>query len=517
MTYGNSGAMVADAAGAGADLSAGPLGNRDLAPTPPSSRTWSTYHIAALWIGMSVAITAYTLASGLMEQGMRWWEALLTVFVGNLIVLVPMILNAHPGTKYGISYPVLCRAAFGVRGANVPAVLRAVVACGWFGIQTWIGGMALNTLLVAAVPRWAAMPGGIWIAFAVFWLVQVAIIVRGLEGIRLLQSWSAPLLLAGGIVLTWWAVRSGGGFGRVLAESSRLQGAEAPFWQLFPAAVTANVGYWATLSLNIPDFTRYARSQRSQAVGQALGLPLTMTAVAFVGVVVTSATIVLFGAPVWDPVALLARIGSPVTIVAGAVLVLLAQVTTNMAANVVSPANDFSSLAPRRISYVTGGLITAVIGILMMPWKLYADAAAYIFTWLIGYSTLMGAVGGILIADYWILRRRSLEVADLFSANGRYAYSGGVNPRAMMALAMSVLPVLPGFLRAALTPGGRVADPGLTDTLYAYGWFVTFALSFLLYLVLMRRATAPLRTASRSEPGRPPTAARRASRRHGPA
>jgi NCS1 family nucleobase:cation symporter-1 len=469
------------------DISHSPLWNQDLAPTPPERRTWSTYHIAALWIGMSVVITTYTLASGLMQQGMNWWQAMLVILLGNAIVLVPMILNAHAGTKYGVSFPVLCRAAFGVKGANVPAMLRALVACGWFGIQTWIGGLALNTLLAAAMPAWATLPGNIWIAFAIFWIVQVAIIIRGLEGIKMLEAWSAPLLLGGGVLLLWWAIENGGGLGRILAESSRLQTSSTPFWQLFPAALTANVGYWATLSLNIPDFTRYARNQRSQALGQALGLPSTMTAFAFIGVAVTSATIVIFGEAIWDPVVLIARIGNPATIIFGAFIVLIAQLTTNMAANVVSPANDFSSLAPRRISYVAGGLITAAIGIVMMPWRLYEDAAAYIFTWLIGYSSLMGAIGGILIADYWVLRRRELSPADLFKPDGRYSYSSGVNPRAMIALVVAILPVIPGFVRAATTPGGVVPNPTLLDSLYTYAWFVTFAGSFCLYLLLMRQ------------------------------
>jgi NCS1 family nucleobase:cation symporter-1 len=466
------------------DLSHSPLWNPDLAPTPPERRTWSTYHIAALWIGMSVVITTYTLASGLMQQGMTWWQAMLTILLGNAIVLVPMILNAHAGTKYGVSFPVLCRAAFGVRGANVPAILRALVACGWFGIQTWIGGLALSTLLAAALRAWSTLPGNTWIAFAIFWAIQVAIIVRGLEGIKRLESWSAPLLLGGGLLLLWWAIDNGGGLGRILGESARLQTTQTPFWQLFPAALTANVGYWATLSLNIPDFTRYAKNQRSQALGQAIGLPPTMTAFAFIGVAVTSATIVIFGEAIWDPVVLIGRIGSPAVIIFGAVVVLIAQLTTNMAANVVSPANDFSSLAPRRISYVTGGLITAVIGILMMPWKLYADAAAYIFTWLIGYSSLMGAIGGVLIADYWVLRRCTLSTVDLFALHGKYTYNGGVNHRAMIAMALAIAPVAPGFIRAAATPGGQVPNPTFLDALYTYAWFVTFGLSFALYLLM---------------------------------
>ena len=469
------------------DLSASPLWNPDLAPTPLERRTWSTYNIAALWIGMSVVITTYTLASGLMSQGMNWWQAMLTILLGNVIVLLPMILNAHAGTKYGISFPVLCRASFGVRGANIAALLRAAVACGWFGIQTWIGALALHALLAAAWSGWTRVPGALAIAFAVFWGIQVLIILRGTEGIKVLESWSAPLLLAGGAILLWWGIRRGGGLANVLSQSQTLRTGTTPFWALFPAALTANVGYWATLSLNIPDFTRYARSQRSQVIGQALGLPTTMVAFAFIGVAVTSATIVIFGEAIWDPVVLVSRIGGPAVIIFSAIVVLAAQLTTNMAANVVSPSNDFSNLAPRRISYVTGGLITAVIGILMMPWKLYADAAAYIFTWLLGYSSLMGALGGILIADYWVLRKQQLSLPDLFKLDGLYAYRRGVNWRAVAALVVAVLPVVPGFVRAVSVPGGQVANPLFVDRLYSYAWFVTFALAFVVYLVLMRQ------------------------------
>ncbi len=480
------------------DLSGSPLWNADLAPTPLSRRTWSTYNIAALWIGMSVVITTYTLASGMMTQGMTWWQAMITILLGNTIVLVPMVLNAHAGTKYGISFPVLCRAAFGTRGANVPAMLRAIVACGWFGIQTWIAALALDTLLTAAWPGWAAVPYGIAIAFGLFWLLQVAIIAGGIESIKHLGSAAAPVLITGSAILLAWGVRNGGGLGHILSESSRLQGADArPFWSVFPAALTAAVGYWATLSLNIPDFTRYARSQKSQMLGQAMGLPTTMTAFAFIGVAVTSATIVIFGKAEWDPVVLVTRIGGTATIIFAALVVLAAQLHTNMAANVVSPSNDFSNLNPRRISYVTGGLITAVVGILMMPWKLYSDAGAYIFTWLVGYSSLMGAIGGILICDYWLLRRQELSLPDLFREQGAYTYRNGWNPAALIALVLAVLPVVPGFLHAAVTPGGSVANPTFLDSLYQYAWFVTFGLSFVLYLALTRGlSTRPLRSST---------------------
>ena len=482
----------------GEDIRNSPLWNEDLAPTAPSQRTWSTYNIAALWIGMSVVITTYTLASGLMQQGMNWWQAMIVILLGNVIVLIPMVLNAHAGTKYGVSFPVLCRASFGVRGANVAAMLRAVVACGWFGIQTWIGALALDALMKAAWPAWANVPGSTAIAFGIFWLIQVAIILKGTEGIKILESWSAPLLLAGGAILLWWAIRNGGGLGNILNESQRLQQGTGTFWALFPAALTANVGYWATLSLNSPDFTRYAKSQRSQALGQALGLPTTMTAFAFIGVAVTSATIVIFGEAIWDPVVLVSRIGSAGVIIFAALVVLAAQLTTNMAANVVSPSNDFSNLSPRKISYVTGGLITAVLGVLMMPWKLYSDAAAYIFTWLLGYSSLMGALGGILIADYWVIRKQRLSVDDLYRERGIYTYQNGFNPRALIALGLSIAPVVPGFLRAVTTPGGVVADPNFFDRVYSYAWFVTFALSFAIYWVLMRRDTVSSPPSTRS-------------------
>jgi len=421
-----------------------------------------------------------------MQPGMNWWQALLTILLGNVIVLIPMILNAHAGTKYGISFPVLCRASFGVRGANIPAILRAIVACGWFGIQTWIGALALDALLKAAWGGWATLPGSTWISFAIFWGIQVYIILKGTEGIKILESWSAPLLLGGGLLLLFWAIRNGGGLGNILSESQKLQGGNGNFWALFPAALTANVGYWATLSLNIPDFTRYAKSQRSQMLGQAMGLPTTMALFAFIGVAVTGATIVIFGQAIWDPITLISKIGGAGVIIFAALVILAAQLTTNMAANVVSPSNDFSNLAPKKISYVAGGLITAVIGIAMMPWKLYSDAAAYIFTWLLGYSSLMGALGGILIADYWVLRKQRLDTDDLFLENGRYTYSNGINWKAVAALVLSVLPVVPGFIRAVSTPGGQVANPNFFDQLYSYAWFVTFVLSFVLYLLLMR-------------------------------
>jgi nucleobase:cation symporter-1, NCS1 family len=489
------GAAARDAHDLEAVLADSPLSNGDLAPTGPERRTWGTYHLAALWIGLSIVTTTYTLASGLIAAGMTWWQGLLTVSLGNLIVLIPMLLNSHPGTKYGIPFPVLVRSSFGIRGANVAAMARALVACGWFGIQTWIGALAIDALMTALTPAWADFSLHTAVAFGVFWLIQVAIILRGIDGIRLLESMAAPLLLGGSLALLIWGFDAGGGIGNVFEASSKLVGDDQTFWTLFGPGLAANVGYWITLSLNIPDFTRYARSQKSQIVGQSIAMPLTMTGFSFIGIAVTSATIVVYGEPIWDPVALTARLldDMEVLLVAAMVVIVIAQLSTNMAANVVSPSNDFSNLAPRLISFKMGGLITALIGIVSFPWKLYQDVGAYIFTWLVGYGSLLAAFGAVMIVDYWLLRRTRLDVLDLYRREGRYWFTGGYNVRALVAVAVGVIPVIPGFLDAATTEGGVVADPDFLDQLYRYGVFVAFGLAAAAYAALMLsagRATA---------------------------
>ncbi|MGH3090703.1 MAG: NCS1 family nucleobase:cation symporter-1 [Rubrobacteraceae bacterium] len=487
-----------------AEVSASPLYNNDLAPTGPEERTWSTYNLAALWIGMSIVITTYALAAGLMAAGMNWWQALFTISLGNLIVLVPMLLNAHAGTKYGIPFPVFVRASFGVRGANFAAMARALVACGWFGIQTWLGGLALDALITAVWGGWANVAGHSFITFFVFWVIQVVIIWFGVEGVKVFESWSAPLLIGGGIALLIWGFVAGGGVGEVFTTSARLQEGDTPFWVLFWPSLAANVGYWITLSLNIPDFTRYARSQKSQVVGQAVGLPLTMTAFSFVGIAVTAATIVVFDEAIWDPVAVVTQVagGIPAILIIAMIVIVIAQISTNMAANVVSPSFDFSNLAPKYISFRTGGVITAVIGVLSFPWVLLDNVGAYIFTWLVGYGSLLGAIGAVMIVDYWIVRGRRLNVPELYKMDGAYAYSGGWNWKAIAAVFIGVIPVLPGFFKAAATPefAGVFVEPTFIESLYNYGLFLTFAVAGLVYLGLSMLGGRAPEPASEREP-----------------
>jgi nucleobase:cation symporter-1, NCS1 family len=473
-----------------------PLANGDLKPTGVQERRWSTYDFLSLWVGLSIVTTTYTLASGLIAAGMTWWEGLLTVSLGNVIVLIPMLLNGHAGTKYGIPFPVLVRATFGIRGANVAAMARALVACGWFGIQTWIGALAVDSLMTAIWNGWADLTGHRAIAFAAFWLVQVAIILRGVEGVRWLERTAAPLLIGGSVGLVIWGFSAGHGIGNVFSTSSSLITDHQGFWSLFAPGLAANIGYWITLSLNIPDFTRFSKDQKSQVVGQSIGLPLTMTGFSFVGIAVTAATIVVYGKPIWDPVALVTRLlgDLPVLLVLAMIVIVIAQISTNMAANVVSPSNDFSNLSPRQISFRMGGIITACIGIVSFPWKLYEDVGAYIFTWLVGYGSLLAAFGAVMIADYWVLRRTRLDVAALYrpGAGGRYWFSNGFHVRALVSVAIGVVPVIPGFLHAATTKGSVVADPSFLDQLYRYGVFVAFGLAGASHLLLARLGERPV-------------------------
>jgi nucleobase:cation symporter-1, NCS1 family len=469
------------------------LANADLLPVPQDRRTWNWWHIAALWIGMAICIPTYTLASGLVDQGWTWQAAVGAVILGNVVVLLPIALNSHAGTRYGIPFPVLARSSFGVLGANIPAILRGLVACGWFGIQTWIGGWAIYKLFEAIWPGIATLPQilpafvglntGEFLCFMVFWAMNVWIVLRGMDSIKFLETWGSPFLLAVGVALFVWAAVRAGGLGPMLQNPGgsavrRLGG----LGSVFGAGLTSAVAFWGTMALSIPDFSRYARSQRDQVVGQAVGLPGTMALFAFIGAAVTNATLVIFGTRISDPVALLARIGGPLMIMLSMAGLVVATLTTNIAANIVAPANAFSNIAPHKITFKQGAGVTAVIGILMMPWRLYNDAAAYIFTWLIGYGALLGPIAGIMIADYFVVRRGVLVVDDLYKRDGTYEYSHGINGVAVLAFALGVAPSLPGFV-AALK--GSPAS-GVFGGIYNWAWFVGFILSALVYLVGMR-------------------------------
>jgi NCS1 family nucleobase:cation symporter-1 len=471
-----------------ARVEASPLYNHDLAPVPVSQRNWTTYNYAALWISMAHCIPTYVMASGLMTLGMNWWQALLTILLGNTIVLAPILLNSHPGTKYGIPFPVFARAAYGTFGSNLPAIMRALVACGWFGIQAWIGGEALNLLFTVLVPGWKGLLGAgflghtttEWVSFLLFWGLNIAIIFKGMNLLRAVENWAAPFVLVMTAILLVWAIREAHGLGPLLQQPGKLN-TFAAFWPVFVPSLTGMIGFWATLSLNMPDFTRFGRSQREQTVGQVIALPTTMSAFAAMGVLITSATSIIYGEAIWDPIKLVARFEAPIVVAIAMFTVVVATLAVNIAANVVSPANDFANALPKLIDFKTGGLITGILGILMQPWYWYADPSGYIFGWLVGYSGGLGSIAGVLIADYWLVRKKELVLEDLYLTQGAYTYTGGINWRAVVAT----------VLGCALAWGGIWIE--FLKPLYNYAWFVGFFVSGLVHWALSGTSSARAR------------------------
>lgn len=475
------------------------LYNEDLAVIPKERRTWGTWNYAALWISMSLCIPTYMLASSLIGGGMNWWQAILTIFLGNTIVLIPMILNGRAGAKYGIPFPVFARASFGVKGANVPALLRAIVACGWFGIQTWIGGAAIYNMLrvwntsLPEINTSTLLPQALpMICFLLFWLLNMVVVYFGVESIRKLLVFKAIFLPLAALALLFWALSAAHGLGPILQTPSKFSTTPQFFAFFFPA-LTGMVGFWATLSLNIPDFTRYAKSQQAQVQGQAIGLPTSMTLFAFIGVVVTSATTIVYGTTIWDPVTLAGKFENKILVSIAMIAVAISTLATNIAANIVSPANDFSNLAPSKIDFRKGGYITGIIGVLIFPWKLVADPSGYIFKWLVGYSSLLGPIGAILIVDYFFIRKQNLAVADLYKSNGIYTYKNGFNSVAIVALALGILPNVPGFLTTTNLVDSSSVWTWLAE-LYNYAWFVGFFVSGFTYLLLMKKASVAHRS-----------------------
>lgn len=468
--------------------------SEDLAPVPMAKRTWNTWDYAALWISMAHCIPTYTMASGLISSGMSWWQALLTILLGNLIVLAPILLNSHPGTKYGISFPVFARAAYGTGGSNLPALMRALIACGWFGINAWIGGLALNAFFGAVYPEWHTLfgtvtlfgatstyPGGVWISFLLFWALNILVVYKGMELVRRLERFAAPFVLVMTAILVVWAIWKAGGLGPIMSSHGTLDN-PSKFFAVFIPSLTATIGFWSTLSLNMPDFTRYGRSQREQVVGQSVALPSTMTVFAGMGIMITSATVIIYGKAIHDPIELGSMFGN--SLVVGVVMftVVIATLAVNIAANVVSPANDFANAFPGKITFQRGGLITGIVGILMMPWELLANPARYIGSWLLGYSGSLGSVAGVLIVDYWILRKTKLDLRALYTLDGAYRYKSGWNMNAVFAT----------LLGAGVALAGAFWSP--MRVIYDWSWFVGFGLAGGSYWVLMRSSVTEQRT-----------------------
>jgi cytosine/uracil/thiamine/allantoin permease len=541
------------------DVSNSSLYSDDLAPVPSNQRTWSKWHLAAIWVGMAVCIPTYLLASYMIKSGLNWYEALIIIGLANLVITIPMVLNGHAGVKYGIPFPVIGRAAFGTKGVHLASVTRGIIACGWFGVQTWIGGLAIYAIFnaISGATGELDLSIGKFVCFGVFWLINMYFIWKGTESIKWLETYSAPILVIMGIVLIYWSYSKAEGFSIVLDQSVQLEKTAASIsekddkfylnlsvlkskegelkaseynivsdqsttWSPFTADpikientenvqvqfrnndvlssvvvanvietnensdsklwtyllwLTAMVGFWATMSISIADITRFASTQKDQIAGQFIGLPVTMMLYSFVGIFVTCAAIINFkdiliadDAP-WDPVSLIAKFKNPIVVVVAQVFMIIATLSTNIAANVIAPSNAFSNLWPKKISFKTGGTITGIIGILIMPWWLLDEISGF----LIFVSGLLGPVLGILIADYYLVRKKKLELAELYKEQGIYSYNKtGFNSVAMIALSIGVFVALIGYWVPALS------------FLYSLSWFTGFFISLVLYYVLMK-------------------------------
>jgi len=541
------------------DVSASSLYSEDLAPVPSNQRTWSKWHLAAIWVGMAVCIPTYLLASYMIKSGLNWYEALIIIGLANLIITIPMVLNGHAGVKYGIPFPVIGRAAFGTKGVHLASVTRGIIACGWFGVQTWIGGLAIYAIFNAITGSTGelGLSIGKFVSFGIFWFINMYFIWKGTESIKWLETYSAPILIIMGIVLIYWSYAKAEGFSIVLDQSVQLEKTAATItekddkyylnlnvlkskegqlkaseynivsnenttWTAFTANpiqientenvevqfrnndvvssivganvlnadtnsgsklwsyllwLTAMVGFWATMSISIADITRYASTQKDQIAGQFIGLPATMMLYSFVGIFVTCAAIINFkdiliadDAP-WDPVSLIAKFKNPVVVIVAQIFMIIATLSTNIAANVIAPSNAFSNLWPKKISFKTGGTITGIVGILIMPWWLLNEISGF----LIFVSGLLGPVLGILIADYYLVRKKKLELAELYIEEGIYSYNKtGFNTAAMIALCIGVFGALIGYWVPALS------------FLYSLSWFTGFFISFVLYYLLMK-------------------------------
>jgi cytosine/uracil/thiamine/allantoin permease len=546
------------------DVSNSPLYSEDLAPVSKENRTWSKWHLAAIWVGMAVCIPTYLLASYMIKSGLNWYEALIIIGLANLIITIPMVLNGHAGVKYGIPFPVIGRAAFGTKGVHLASVTRGIIACGWFGVQTWIGGLAIYAIFnaITGATGELGLSIGKFVGFGIFWIINMYFIWKGTESIKWLETYSAPILVIMGIALIYWSYAKADGFLVVLNQSVQLEKTSATItqandkyylnlnalhdkdgnlkvseyniisddnstWEVFTKSpilisnsenvsvqfrnteddievlssvvianvvnpeensdsklwqyllwLTAMVGFWATMSISIADITRYASTQKDQIAGQFIGLPATMMLYSFVGIFVTCAAIINFkdiliadDAP-WDPVSLIAKFKNPVVVIVAQVFMIIATLSTNIAANVIAPSNAFSNLWPKKISFKAGGTITGIIGILIAPWWLLNEISGF----LIFVSGLLGPVLGILIADYFLIRKKRLELAELYKEDGIYSYNKtGFNKAAMIALFIGVFLALIGYWVPALS------------FLYLLSWFTGFIISFVLYYVLMKK------------------------------
>jgi NCS1 family nucleobase:cation symporter-1 len=452
------------------------LDSPDLRPIPPEARTWQWRSLASVWAGIVFCVPSYLLSCGMLEHGMGWWQAVLVVLAGNLVLWIPMVMIGHAGTRYGIAYPVLLRASFGTLGARLPVLLRTAVAVGWFGVQTSVGGFAiyhLLNLMLGGLLEGSALPlvgVSFWQlnCFLGFWLLQVWFLRRwGMDGVHKLAWYGAPALLAAGLLLVLWAWVQADGFASILSSTSRFADGQSMHGQamdVFPPLLAQMVALWMLLAINIPDYTRYVRDQGQQLLGQFVGLPLGIAFFSLVGVTVPFATVDIFNAEeiaaatgaaaaagaaaavgISDPLEVIGLMGGFARVL-GLLALVLAAFTTNLFAHLVPASTGLVALRPQQLDFSKAATVAACAALLLLPWRIVEWSGGTVFIWLAGLGAMLSPVVGILIADYFLLRRRQLDVAALYQHPGPYSYFRGWSLTALFALLVGNLLAVPGFL-----------------------------------------------------------------------
>ena len=479
--------------------------NEDLAPTKLNDRKWEMKDVADLWIGLSISIPALALAASLVSLGVSPLLSIINVILGNLIVLIPIQLNSHVGTRYGIPYPIYARLTFGPVGAHLSSISRSIVGCGWAAIQSWVGGGAIAVLFGTMIPFFSdqnatiSLPGndqvmiGQLIGFFIFVFICGFIAYKGMSNIKIVQNIGGPLLIVFILGLCIWSVTTISSTGHSIFElftagnNMELINRNGGFAFVYLAGLTGYIAYWGTIALNIPDFSRNAKSQKVQFGGQLIGMPAPMAICATVGALFAQATLYRYGEVSFDPTSVFYYVDNKIVIVLCSIGVIIATLTTCVAANIVAPANGWSSLAPQKISYKKGVIITLFISVFItQPWFIYGSGSAYIFSWLNNYGTIIAPVAAILCADYFVCKKKRIDIYSLYKGNdGRYRYRNGWNWCAIIAWIVSFLLPLLGNTIFSFASSGR-SMPDVLDMIAANGYLFSFALAFIIYVLLMR-------------------------------
>lgn len=457
------------------------LYNRDLAPSKREGRTWSAYSIFTLWANDVHSLGNYTFAIGLFALGLGGWQVLTALGVGAVLLFVLLTLAGFMGEKAGVPFPVMSRISFGVYGAQIPALIRGIVAIAWFGIQTYLASIVLRVLVIALFPGLAPLDEGAflglsalgWITFVALWIIQVVIVSYGMEMIRKYEAFAGPIILVTFVAIAVWMLWKAD-FAIAWSTPESLTG--WPMWSKILGGGMLWVSIYATFLLNFCDFTRGAKSKRSILLGNLWGIPINMLLFGSIVVIMAGAQFKIDGTIITSPADIVATIPNTLLLALASLALIILTIAVNLMANFVAPTYALVNLFPKHLNFRRAAIVSAVIGLVILPWNLY-DSPVVINYFLGGLGALLGPLFGIIMADYWLVRRAHVNVPDLYSesVDGEYHYRHGVNPRAVVALAVSGVVALLFVFVPALHP---LAD---------FSWLIGALLGALVTLLIANR------------------------------